>query len=190
MKNKQGAWESYKLSWGKLWKYFWILLLISFINLLLTIPGNIPYAGIIYGILICGPLAYGLNYVKLKVIKGTKPKINDLFEAFKNYGDAVIAYLLSALIVIGGLILLIIPGIIFALKLSFVSYLIVDKKMRAIPAIKKSWNMTKGYTWTIFLIYLQGIFVVLAGLICLVVGVIPAIMLVGLAHASLYNSIK
>jgi hypothetical protein len=51
-----------------------------------------------------------------------------MFAAFNNYLNAVLAYLLVTVIIIIGFVLLIIPGIIFACKLAFVPYLIVDQK--------------------------------------------------------------
>jgi uncharacterized membrane protein len=88
-----------------------------------------------------------------------------------------------------GIVLLIVPGIIFACKLAFVPYLVMDEKMEATEAIRKSWNMTTGYTGTIFMMGFTAIFVGLLGLICLIVGVIPAAMWIGLAFASMYVAV-
>jgi uncharacterized membrane protein len=88
-----------------------------------------------------------------------------------------------------GIVMLIVPGIIFACKLAFVPYLVMDEKMEATDAIRKSWNMTTGYTGTIFLMGCTAIFVGLLGLICLIVGIIPAAMWISLAFASMYVAV-
>jgi len=179
----------YSQGWDRLWQYFWSLLLIFFVNALLTLPEEIPVVGIFYTILIGWPLAYGFFFVMLKTARGEKPIVADLFRAFGNYGSTLLAFFLVVIIVIGGVILLIVPGIIFACRLAFVPYLVTDRKMGAVEAISTSWRLTQGHAWTVFLIYLAAIPIALLGLICLVVGVIPASLWIGLAHASLYYAV-
>jgi uncharacterized membrane protein len=137
-----------------------------------------------------GPVNYGMNYAYLKAARGDKLEIKDMFAAFQNYWNAVLASLLVLVIVIIGFILIIVPGIIFACKLAFTPYLVVDRKMEVIEAVKTSWRMTNGYAWKVFLIYLLGIPIFIAGLICLGVGVIIAIMWITLAIASFYHSVS
>ena len=112
-----------------------------------------------------------------------------MFEAFNNYWNAVLASLLVSIIIGIGLILLIVPGIIFACKLAFTPYLVVDRKMAVIEAIQESWRMTGGHAWKIFLIGLLAIPILIAGLICFGVGVIISIMWITLAFASLYHAV-
>ena len=88
-----------------------------------------------------------------------------------------------------GLVLLIVPGIIFACKLAFTPYLVVDRKMEVIEAVKESWRMTGGHAWKVFFIGLLAIPIFILGLICLVVGVIISIMWITLAFASLYHAV-
>jgi membrane-anchored glycerophosphoryl diester phosphodiesterase (GDPDase) len=143
-----------------------------------------------YGLFIVGPLSYGMALVFLKVIRGEKFDIADLFECFKsNYLDVVLANLLVGAIIIAGIFVFIIPGIIFACKLAFVPYLIMDKKLEVIEAVKTSWNMTRGHALTIFLMGLLSIPIVILGLLMLLVGVIPASMWIEGAFASIYHSV-
>ena len=117
-------------------------------------------------------------------------KVADIFAVFQNYWSAVLANLLVIVIVVLGFIFLIVPGIIFACKLAFVSYLVVDRKMEAVEAVKESWRMTTGHAWTIFFMGLLAIPIALIGLVCLIVGIIPAIWWIGLAMASLYHAVS
>ena len=98
--------------------------------------------------------------------------------------------MLVGVIICIGLVLFIIPGIIFACKLAFVPYLVVDRRMAVIEAIKESWRMTNGHAWTVFLMGLLAIPICIAGLICLGVGVIVSIMWIRLAFASLYHAVS
>jgi uncharacterized membrane protein len=148
------------------------------------------FMALVYGLLLINPLEYGLDFAHLKAARGDRLEIKDLFAVFQNYWPAVLANLLVGLIIGIGIILLIVPGIIFACKLAFVPYLVVDRKMQTIDAIKKSWEMTRGHAGTVFLMGLLAVPIVLLGLICLVVGVIPAAMWIQTAFASLYHAVS
>ncbi len=196
-----GVSASYRNGWGKLRKYFLELFLISIIAIAIGIPSGmggwsggaftmLGFLGIVYSILICGPVDYGVSFAYLKAARGDKLEIKDMFEAFKNYWNAVLASILVGAIIVIGLVLLIIPGIIFACKLAFTPYLVADRKMEVIEAVKESWRMTDGHVLNVFLIGLLAIPIVIAGLICFGVGVIVAAMWISLALASLYHAVS
>jgi len=145
---------------------------------------------IVYNILVGRPVDYGVSFAHLKAARGEKVEVKDIFAAFDNYWNAVLAGLLVAVIVGIRFVLLIIPGVIFGCKLAFTPYLVVDRKMEVIEAVKESWRMTEGHALTIFLIGLLAIPISIAGLICLGVGIIPAAMWIRLAAASLYYSVS
>ena len=199
-----GVGSSYGNGWGKLWKYFLELFLIGIIGAIIGIPsgmegwardaaGTVTILGIlgfIYGILLVGPVDYGVLFAYLKAARGDKLEIKNMFEAFRNYWNVVLANVLVSVIVFIGFVLLIIPGIIFACKLVFTPYLVVDRKMEVIEAVKESWRMTNGHAWTVFLIGLLAIPISIAGLICFGVGIIVSLMWIRLAFASLYHSVS
>jgi uncharacterized membrane protein len=193
-----GVISSYSNGWKQLWKHFLELFLIGVIIVALSagswILGLIPYLGpilsILYGIFFLNPLNYGQKFAYFKASRGDKVEVQDMFTVFSNYWNAVGAYVVTTLIVGFGLILLIVPGIFLACKLAFVPYLVVDKKLGATEAIRASWNLTKGHGWKVFLIGLLAIPIVIAGLICLIVGVIVSAMWIQTAMASLYNAVS
>lgn len=199
-----GVGSSYENGWRQLWKYFLELFLIGIIAFVIGIPsgmggwsgdavagvGILSVLGFIYGILIVGPVDYGVAFANLKAARGDKLIVKDMFEAFRNYWNAVLANLLVGIIVLIGFIILIIPGIIFACKLAFTPYLVVDRKMEVIEAVKESWRMTNGYAWKVFFIGLLAIPISIAGFICFGVGIIVAVMWIRLALASLYHSVS
>jgi len=195
--------SSYKDGWRQMWKYFLELFLIGIIGAIIGIPsgmggwsGDVGTAtilgifGFAYSILIVNPVDYGVSFAHLKAARGDKLEAKDMFEAFRNYLNAVLANVLVGAIVIIGMVFLIIPGIIFACKLAFTPYLVVDQKMEVIEAIKESWRMTNGHAWKVFLIGLLAIPISIAGLICFGVGIIVSIMWIRLAFASLYHSVS
>ena len=195
---------SYGNGWRQMKKYFLELFLIGILGFLIGLPswifesdGDVTAGltvlgvlGFIYGILIANPTDYGVSFAFLKAARSDKPEIRDMFEAFHNYWNAVLANILVGAIVIIGFVLLIVPGIIFLCKLAFTPYLVVDRKMAVIEAVKESWRMTNGHAWTVFLILLLAIPISVVGLLCLIVGIIPAFMWIGASFASLYHAVS
>ncbi len=199
---KPGVGSSYSNGWRELWRHFLELFLIGIIAWVISLPSGIFgwWQGgvgafislfiIAYGILLLGPVDYGVSYAYLKASRGDKLEIKDMFAGFQNYWNAVLANLLVGIIVVIGFVLIIIPGIIFACKLAFVPYLVVDRKMEVIEAVKTSWRMTNGHAGQVFLIGLLGIPIAIAGLICFGVGIIISIMWITAAMASLYHAVS
>lgn len=198
--------SSYNLSWDCLKKNFVELLLIIVISFAISIPiamlrgagdaigmpGGIILGlmSVVFGLFVSAPISYGVAFVFLKLIRDEKFDVSDVFAGFKNnYINVILANLLVMAIVMAGILFFIVPGIIFACKLAFVPYLIMDKKMETVDAVKTSWDMTKGHTLTIFLIGLLAIPIFLLGLLLLVVGTIPAIMWIKGASAAIYHTV-
>ena len=69
--------------------------------------------------------------------------------AFDRFLPYVGIYILATLGLILGLILLIIPGIILAIRWSPLLPAVIDRSEHAIDAFGDSWAMTDGHSWTI-----------------------------------------
>jgi uncharacterized membrane protein len=144
---------------------------------------------IAYYILFSGPLAYGVAFAFLKASRNEQLKVKDMFKVFNNYWNVVLSYILVYIIVIVGFALLIIPGIFLGCKLVFVPFLVVDKKMGVIEAIKESWRMTNRHAWKVFFIGLLAIPICIAGYICFFIGVFISVMWICTSFATLYHAI-
>jgi uncharacterized membrane protein len=94
---------------------------------------------------------------------------------------------LVGLTVLGGFILLIVPGIYFALKLSFASYYLVDKNCSVMEAYKASWDATKGNLGKIW--GLVGVNILFAILCVVLIGIYFTVMY-SAAFAALYEYIN
>ena len=199
--------SSYGMSWEVMKKNFLELLLVMVIYVVASFPVGIGRAGaeaaglgfggvmlgifsLVYGLFVVGPLSYGMAYIFLKVIRGEKFDVADMFDCFKsNYINVVLANLLTGAIIIAGFIVFIIPGIIFACKLAFVPYLVMDKILEVIEAVKTSWNMTRGHAMTIFLMALLAFPIIILGLLMILIGVVPASIWIEGAFAAIYHSV-
>ena len=146
--------------------------------------------GLAYTFLFMPIIKYGENLLFLNAMRDQESEIKTLFEGFKTqYLNIVLANLIVFALVMLGFVMLIIPGIIIACRLAFVSFLVMDKNMEAMKAVEKSWQMTKGHGWTIFGMAIISIFLFIGGLIVFFVGVIISIMWVHAAFATLYQSV-
>lgn len=102
----------------------------------------------------------------------------------------LLGYVLYILLVVIGFILLIVPGLYFAIKYQFVQYLIVDKKMDVIEAFKESSKMTNGHKWNLLLLVLLYVAIVILGVMALGVGLLVAIPIVMVAQAYVYKKLS
>jgi len=200
------AGSSYSIGWKVLMTAFVELLVISIVYMVLSGPIAtvqwkvdsfewflVPLVlfGIAYGIFVAGPIDYGAKWVFLKAVRGERIEVRDIFITFqRNYWNVIIANVVVGIIIGLGIVMLIVPGIIFACRLAFVPYLVVDREMDVMDALRVSWDMTRGYGWQIFLMGLLAIPVVLLGLICLFVGVIVSVMWISAAFAVMYHAVE
>jgi hypothetical protein len=89
---------------------------------------------------------------------------------FRRIGSVILVALLVGLAVLGGLILLVIPGLIFAVMLSVSIPALIVEDRRGTDAMGRSWNLVRGHFW-----HVVGVIVV-AGLIAgIVSGIIGAL---------------
>jgi hypothetical protein len=204
-KLSSNAGGSYSAGWDIMWKNFIALFVVFIIYALLTGPAGtlqwnvneiewylIPIVlfGIGFAVFVSGPIGYGADWVFLKAVRGEKFEVRDLFTVFqRNYWNAVLGNVIVVVIVGIGIAMLIIPGIIFACRLAFVPYLIIDKEMEVTEALSKSWEMTKGYGWDIFFMGIIAIPVTILGLLALIFGVIISAIWIKTSFAALYQAV-
>ncbi|HOO84272.1 MAG TPA: hypothetical protein PLS94_06910 [Prolixibacteraceae bacterium] len=133
---------------------------------------------------------YGSDMMFVQAARDQKPDLQLLFKGFKiNFLNIILSNLIKTIILAIGFVMLLIPGIVFACRLAFVSYLVMDKNLDPIRAIEESWRLTKGYGWTIFGLGILSFFICIIGLAMLIVGIFPAIILINSTFASLYQAI-
>ncbi len=144
---------------------------------------------ILYSILIVVPLQYGIMFLFLKTVRGEPFEIKTILSPYNRFLDVIFSHILMLVIIGLGLLFLIIPGIVFIIRLSFVRYLVMDKGLDAMGAIKESWKMTDGYGWTIFGMAILAVFIFIGGVLFFIVGVFVSIMWINAAFASLYFAI-
>lgn len=152
---------------------------ISFFNLI----------GFVYYVMIITPFNYGFDWIYISAARKREPQFEEILSGFKKYKVVILSHLLVIGITGFGFILLIIPGIYLLCKLVFVPYLVMDKNVDPIQAVKLSYYLTKGYFWTIFGMGILSFFIIILGIICLVVGVFVSLVWIHSAFAVLYKAV-
>ena len=131
----------------------------------------------------------GFIKITLKIVDGGSPTIHELFA----YKDLIWKYFLITivygLIVAFGLIL-IIPGIYFAMKYIFAPLLVVDKGRSVREALDESARMTEGLKWHIFQLFLLCVLLIILGFVALGVGLLVAIPVVHLMYVHVYRKLS
>ena len=193
--------------WSVLKKHFLILLLAIIVSGVIDMPmgfnqmgwddsdsfkiglASFKFLGFIYYLLVVTPFSYGVDWMFLKASRKKEPQFEEILNGFKKFLFVILSHLLVIGIVGVGFLFLIIPGIYLVCKLIFVPFLIMDKKVDPIQAVKLSFYLSKGYFWTIFGMGILSFLVTILGLICLFVGVLVSIVWIHSAFAVLYKAL-
>jgi uncharacterized membrane protein len=150
----------------------------------------VPVLGSIGSWILATIMAMGMTRIVLKFVDGGRGDFNDLFSNFDVFLDYLGASVLYGLIVLGGLCLLIVPGIIWAIRFGFFGYFILDRKLSAIDALKASSALTKGAKGDIFILGLAAIGINILGLLCLGIGVLVTQPTTALAFGFVYRRLQ
>lgn len=103
------------------------------------------------------------------------------------YWSYLAATVLVGLVIVLGLLLLIVPGIIFGLMFMFTSFIVIDRALGPIDAMKESKRITSGYRWRLLGFILLLALINLAGVIALVVGLLVTVPVTSIAFANAYR---
>lgn len=131
-------------------------------------------------------MSAGLLRVMLRVVRGEKSEIGDLFAEPRLIPYYFAASLLYGLVVFAGFLLLVVPGIIWSIKYGMFGYFLVEHKAGIIESLKRSAALTEGAKWQLLWLGLATTGITILGILAFFVGVLFALPLVSLAHAYAY----
>ena len=135
-------------------------------------------------------LELGYFKIVLKLIAGEKPTYRQLYEHYPLFLNFLLASILMGLIILGGFILLILPGIYLAVRLQFVPILVADKGLPPVDAVKAGWNLTKGRWLNVFVFDLLLIGLNILGVLALLVGLLVTIPMSSVSFAYFYRKLQ
>jgi hypothetical protein len=130
-----------------------ILLLTSMLPLVVLAPLYFPH-GVLGRLFVWCVLTFiapviltGYQFLFLKAVRGQRPHILDLFAGFRRFGPVWWAAFLAQLLQTGGMLLLVIPGLIWMIKYMFSGLAALDQQLPAVEGIRLSARMTQGHKW-------------------------------------------
>jgi uncharacterized membrane protein len=177
--------ESLKGKWGLTVGTFFVYMLI------ILIASKIPKVGGVVSILIAGPFVLGMVIFSLAISRNTGAKFEQMFEGFKQFSRALVAYVLVALFVILWMLLLIVPGIIAALGYSQTFFILADDRSIGVrDAMRKSKKMMDGYKWKYFCLQLRFIGWALLSILTLGVGFLWLVPYIQISQTKFYDDLK
>lgn len=135
-------------------------------------------------------VSIGIIRVSLKFYDKEKPFFSDLWTLYPLTLNYLFGSLLYGIVVAVGLVLLVIPGIFFALKFMFYSYYIVDKKRGPVDAIKDSSTITTGVKINLLLFASLVAMINILGALALGIGLLVTIPVSSLATAYVYRKLS
>ncbi len=147
--------------------------------------------GLIISIIIGGPLLAGVTLVFLKIARKEHVEWTEMFSGFQRFVQFFVLYVLSGILLILWTLLLIVPGIIAALRYSQAYFLMLDDpNLEALDAIKMSSKMMYGYKGQLFMLYLSFIGWFLLCILTLGIGLLFLVPYVTTAQANFYEQLK
>jgi uncharacterized membrane protein len=133
----------------------------------------------------------GVIRIALRLVDHQPVELGDLFSTtatlFLNY---LAASILEGIIVTIGFILLIVPGIFLAIRLSLTPFVVVGQQAGPIAALKESWRLTQGSFWKLFLLAIASLVIIIVGAVLLLIGLFVAYPLTLLAWAYVYRTLQ
>lgn len=180
------AWETLKGNWGIAIGLYLLYMLI--VGVCSAIPGVGSAAILIIG----GPIALGLCVAFVKLIRGTRPDVSDLFCGFeKCFLESFLLYLLNGVFVALWSLLFVIPGIVKTYSYAMSTYILADNpEMKQSDARKASMAMMEGNKWRLFCLHFSFIgWHILGALTCgiLYIWIMPYMQA---ANAAFYEDLK
>ncbi|HEX9235021.1 MAG TPA: hypothetical protein VF972_01940 [Actinomycetota bacterium] len=97
------------------------------------------------------PLAGAVARAAVQVYRGERPDVAATYRfALGKVRTILWVTILTALSVLLGFVLLIIPGFIALVRLTFITVVVVVESERGRGALRRSWRLAKGHFWKIF----------------------------------------
>lgn len=135
-------------------------------------------------------MGVGFTKIMLDVVDGKAPKLATLFTQWGVFFKFLAAVILYGLVVYIGLLLFVFPGMIWATKFYLAPFLVVDKGMGPIEAMKKSSELTMGRKWDVFGYMAVMKAVNTLGMFCCMVGMIFTIPATMIGTAKMYRELS
>ena len=164
----------------------WSIAIVGFL-IFGILQGIVPGLVLVIG----GPLYLGISYFALAYVRKEKPELELLFKGFDNFGNSLLAYLITLIFTFLWTLLFIIPGIIKGISYSMTFFIMADNpEIKAMDAVEKSMAMMNGYKMKYFLLTLLFALLMLLSMLLLFIPLFWLVPYMYVTYAEFYEDIK
>lgn len=187
--------EAFKKGWELTKEHLGFLIGYQIILFLLTIifsGGSEGFLGSIWrfiGFVVVVIVKMGLYNSALLITNNIKPTFEQLYANWRLTVSWVIANFFFAVMFLVGLILLIAPGLYVLARYGFFPFMLLDRDLGPVEALKQSAQATEGIRWQLLLLLLACIGLNILGLLFFGVGLLITFPVTLLAVASVYRRV-
>jgi uncharacterized membrane protein len=135
-------------------------------------------------------LMAGLHRLALETVDGGTPKLANLTALLGRGPTFLLAFCIYFVAVVGGLALLVVPGIIIAVRYAFFGQIVATKSTSALEALRDAAGFSDGRRWMLGVFLLLVLLLNLAGAAVLGVGLFITFPVSLLATSDLYRSLQ
>jgi hypothetical protein len=179
------GWNSVK---SRLWFFIGIFFLFAALSAMAAYASGIG-TRIVLGILIFG-ISIGYFKLAVDIVDGKAPEFKELFSCFSLLLKYLVASIIYKIVVIIGLVLFIIPGLIWGVQFGFYPFILVKERLGPIKALRKSSAITEGVKGKLIFFALTLFGINLLGLIALGIGIIVTIPLSVITVAHMFSQLE
>lgn len=190
--------ETLKSSWALFKKHVWFFVGIAAVSVVLNFIGggkHVPF--VIEFILMVATFLWSIIVMKFSLAAADNKEellsfksVQAMLPSWQQFLGMLGVAIMTALLVLGGFILLIIPGIWIAFRLSVSNLAYLDKGQGVMKSLRTSWDMTKGSIfWTVVLVGIVSGALYLVGILLFGVGILVTYPLAMLLMAKFYRAL-
>ena len=142
-------------------------------------------------ILLDGPFASGMAHFFLKMVRGEEPGFGTVFQGFTRFLRNIRVWALQVVFVLLWGLLLIVPGVVAALRYSMTWYILVDEpELTAREALNRSKELTKGHLGDLFTLAFSFFWWILFGFVTLGLGFLYVVPYIQTTWALVYEGLR
>lgn len=134
-------------------------------------------------------LSLGQIRISLNFVDSSPFSYKDIYSNYPLLLKYLVSSIIYTLVVAAGLILLVVPGLFFAIKYAFYGYFIVDKQIGPRAALKKSSELTDGVKLKLLFFFVLIALVNLLGVLAFLLGLFVTIPITMVATAYVYRKL-
>ncbi len=183
-----------------IWKPYLVIYAISFVFGFVLALFRIDSTNPVYNLLTTAleiallPASVGCVYYTINLVKGKNLDVKEaLMSKYKFFLPILAVTLLVGIFTALWTLLLIVPGIIYALKMTMVNYLLAEEDLEKVPfkeIMKTSEEMMDGYKMDYFVFCLSFLGWILLSVVTFGIGLIWALPYITVAQVMYYEELK